>query len=253
MRKKLIAVLCAIVMTMCIAGCSGGGSMGESQTAQTVQGDTKTDAPIVTQPKNNLSAEEFETAVTKDVESAIASLAAEYETLAADINSYDKYVNNIEAVETFYVKALEDTDNLGVKLRQYCIDYAENVFASDRTNGQKYDDFEVMYDVVYEDARDDMYDEIYDGILKDAYDLFYDGILKDAYDSVGYGELSEVRTREYNSLSDVRSDVYEVCSDLGSDVYDFYSDVRGELYDGDLEKAQEKTADFQEDINKLRG
>ena len=154
MRKKLIAVLCAIVMTMCIAGCSGGGSMGESQTAQTVQGDTKTDAPIVTQSKNNLSAEEFETAVTKDVESAIASLAAEYETLAADINSYDKYVNNIEAVETFYVKALEDTDNLGVKLRQYCIDYAENVFASDRTNGQKYDDFEVMYDVVYEDARD---------------------------------------------------------------------------------------------------
>lgn len=252
MRKKLVMALCAAVMTLCIAGCSGGGAAGGNQAAESNRSDGKSAAAPASQPQGSIPAGELEAVVTADVESVVAALNAEYEVLATDIDAYEKYVGNVEAVEAFYAKTLEETENLGIRLRQYSVDCATAVFASDRTNGQKYDDFEVVYDIVYEDARDEIYDEIYDGILKNMYGLFYDGILKDAYDSVGYGEWSEVLSHEYDLWSDTCSDVYDAYSDLSSDIYGFYSDVRSELYGDDLERARKKTGDFQEDIDSLR-
>ena len=40
---------------------------------------------------------------------------------------------------------------------------------------------EVIYDSVYEDARDDIYDGIYEDLFGNLYDAYYDGILKDAH------------------------------------------------------------------------
>ena len=127
-------------------------------------------------------------------------------------------------------------------MREYSINYAEAIMASDKSNDDKYKDFEKLYDCIYDDAGNDIYDEIYDGILDDIYDDFYDGILDDAYDNGA----------PYDEWSDARSDVYDEWSDFRSDVYDFWSDMRSELWDDDIERAEEKIADFRKDIEKIK-
>ena len=180
-------------------------------------------------------------------------MKAEYEKIISDIDTYEKYLENTDKVEAFYKQIYEDTKQLCMRMREYSLNYAETIMASDKSNDDKYKDFEKLYDCIYDDAGDDIYDEIYDGILDDLYDDFYDGILDDAYDNgVPYDEWSDARSDEYDWWSDARSDVYDEWSDFRSDVYDFWSDMRSELWDDDVERAKEKIEDFQEDIEKLK-
>lgn len=204
-------------------------------------------------PEKQIGFEELNEAVSADVENTVSAIKSEYEKLAADIDTYEKYLENTDKVETFYQQAYENTRYLCTKMREYSINYAEEIMASDKTNDDKYKDFKELYDCIYDDAGDNIYDGIYDGVFRDMYNHFYDGILKDAYDNgASYDEWFDARSSEYDWWSDARSDIYDEWSDFRSDVYDFWSDMRSELWDGDIERAEEKMADFLEDIEKLK-
>ena len=203
--------------------------------------------------RKQVELEELDKVVSADVENTVSAIKLEYEKLVTNIDTYEKYLENTNKVETFYKQICEDTKNLCIRMREYSLNYAEAIMASDKSNDDKYKDFEELYDCVYDDAGDDIYDDIYDDILDDLYDDFYDGILDDAYDNgVPYDEWSDVRSNEYDWWSDARSDVYDEWSDFRSDVYDFWSDMRSELWDDDIERAEEKIADFRKDIEKIK-
>lgn len=197
--------------------------------------------------------EALEEKVIKDVEETISALTEEYNLLIAKIDTYEKYLESVETVEGFYAKVLAETESIFTRLQEYCVEYANVILTSDKENDEKYEDFDEMYDCVYEDACDEVYDEIYEGIMKDIYDTFYDGILDDAKDNADYGEWLDVRSNEYELWLDIRSDVYEEWLDSRSDIYEFWLDIRGEMWDDDSEKAQEIVEDFKEDIAKRIG
>lgn len=197
--------------------------------------------------------EELNKMVLGDVEDTIASIKAENEKLVTDIDTYNKYLENTDKMEAFYQQICNDVRLLCIRMREYSIQYAENIMRSDQSNDDKYDDLEELYDCIYDDAGDEIYDEIYEDIFDDLYDAFYDGILDDAYDNgAQYDEWLEALSDEYDWWLDARSDIYDEWSDFRSDVYDFWSDIRSELWDDDIEKAEEKIADFQDDIEKLK-
>ncbi len=203
--------------------------------------------------EKQIGLEELNEIIEKDVEDTISAIKSEYEKLTADIDTYEKYLENTDKIEVFYKYVLENTQDLCIKMREYSINYAEEIIATDQSNNDKYKDFEKIYDDIYDDAGDEIYDEIYDGILDDIYDDFYDGILDDAYDEgAPYDEWSDARSNEYDWWSDTRSDVYDEWSDFRSDVYDFWSDMRSELWNDDIERAKEKIVDFQKDIEKIK-
>lgn len=199
------------------------------------------------------SLEALEELINEEVEDKIAALSQEYEDLIAEINTYNKYKENVDKVEVFYNNVYIAHEELTVKLREYALAYAEMILNSDSSLDDKYDEMEEIYDVVYDGLGDELYDSIYDGILDDMYDDYYDGILDDAYDTVPYSEWSDLRSNEYDWWSDTRSDVYDDWSDFRSDVYDFYSDMRSALWDNDIEEATEEIEDFRADIIKLAG
>lgn len=263
MKKKLLLIplfcLCLIFTTSC------GKNQAESNDADNVtlpsqakDAPDNKDTPEIKDNTGDKAAKqtdfkEPDEAVSADVDNTISAMKAEYEKIITDIDTYEKYLENTDKVEAFYKQVYEDTKQLCIRMREYSLNYAEAIMTSEKSNDDKYKDFEKLYDCVYDDAGDDIYDEIYDGILDDIYDDFYNGILDDAYDNgAPYDEWSDARSDEYDRWSDTRSDVYDEWSDFRSDVYDFWSDVRSELWDDDIERAEEKIEDFQEDIEKLK-
>ena len=264
--KKFSILPVIVAMTMVLAACTGkpvtnevSGETVQAEEAVAVVEETKEaeEVPPVSEEEQSAvqagSLEELEEKVASDVEESIAALQEEYTALVTDIDSYEKYLESVETVEGFYAKVLNETQSLCVRMREYSLEYAQVILASDKENGDKYDDLEELYDCVYDEAGENIYDEIYDGILDDIYDDFYNGILDEAYEEAEYSEWSEARANEYDWWSDARSDVYDEWSDFRSEVYDFWSDLRGETWDDDMEKAWEVVEDFTKDIEKLKG
>lgn len=198
------------------------------------------------------SLDEIKTFAMNDVQNEINALTTEKEALILEINSYNLYKDNLKKVEDFYAKTLLTTENIGIKMREYSIVYAEFILNSDKSNDDKYDDLEEIYDVVYEDIGDMIYDEIYENTLDSLYDAFYDGILDDAYDTIEYKEWSDASSYAYDLWSDTGSDIYKAWSNATSDVYDFWSDVGSEIYGNDIEGANKEIQEFKDDINKLK-
>lgn len=194
------------------------------------------------------SFEAVEEAAMEDVALAVEALAGEYEEIMADVASYDAYLENVDRIEAFYEKAVEDTARLCLVLRERSANYAVLALRSDASGDAAYDSLEGLYDSIYEDAFERVYDEIYEGIFDDMYDSLYDGVLKGAYKSVPYDQWSDVVSEEYSWWSDARSDVYSEWSDARSDVYGLWSDLRGDVYSGKDEKAQKELDRFEEDI-----
>jgi len=207
---------------------------------------------VISNIKEIKTLEELEKIVLADVENVINNLNEEKNQLIADINSYEKYCDNIDKIEDFYNKVLITTQNLGIKMREYSVIYAEFIIASDRTNDEKYEDLDQIYDVIYDEFSEQIYDEIYDDLLEDMYDSFYDGVIDDAYDTIPYREWSDAGSKAYRMWSDTGSDVYREWSDAGSDVYRFWSDVSSEVYGEDIEGANEEIKDFKADIEKIK-
>lgn len=203
-------------------------------------------------PIEYTNAEELIDVAVKDAEDTVAALSAEYEQLKSEVNTYAKYLANINKIEAFYTKVCETNYSLCVRMCEYSLNYAEMIVGSDVSNDDKYDDLNELYDSIYDDIGDEIYDGIYDGILSDMYDDYYDGILDDAYDIAPYKEWSNARSDEYDWWSDTRSDVYGDYSDFRSDVYSFYSDVRSAVWRDDIEKAEKKIEKFRKKVDKLK-
>ena len=262
--KKFSILPVMVAMTVVLAACAGKPVANEvleetvqAEEAVAVEEETKEaeEVPQVSKEKSAVQAgslEELEEKVASDVEGSIAALQEEYTALVTDIDSYEKYLESVETVEGFYAKVLSETQSIFTKLQEYCVEYANLILASDKEHVEKYDDFDEMYDCVYEDACDEVYDEVYEGILDDIYDAFYDGILDDAKDDADYSEWLDARSNEYELWLETRSDVYEEWLDSRSDIYEFWLDIRGEMWDDDMEKAQEVVEDFKEDIEKRK-
>lgn len=215
MKKKLfIQLLCLCLFLMTACGKNNTISDNTSNVQDSSSIEETSESSDIKESKDNIN----------DVSEKQIGFEELNEAVSIDVENTDK-------VEAFYKQVCGDTQNLCIRMREYSINYAEAIMASDKSNDDKYKDFEELYDCIYDDAGDDIYDEIYDGILDDIYDDFYDGILDDAYDNGA---------------------PYDEWSDFRSDVYDFWSDMRSELWDDDIERAEEKIVDFQEDVEKLK-
>lgn len=189
--------------------------------------------------------------VEKDVEDTITAMENEYNQLKKDIDSYEKYTTNYTKVEDYYKKLGKNTDKLCTKLQQYSVNFAKMIMESNKSNDDKYDDFNDLYDCIYDDMSDEIYESIYNGILDNIYDDFYNGVLDVDYDNIGYKEWYETRSKEYKLWSNTRSDIYKKWSNLRSDVYGFWSDMRSALWNDDSEKANKKLDKYIQDVEKL--
>lgn len=208
--------------------------------------------PISVMAEEAQTIEELPDLIEKDIDDAVEKITSEFEQVKSENDTYEKYSQNHEQIEQLYEYIDKIDRELCIKLRERSVEYAKFIIASDKSDGDKYDDLEDLYDDVYDDAGDEVYDQIYDGILDDMYDEFYDGVLDDAYDSMEYKEWSDARSNEYKQWSDARSDAYEEWSDFRSDVYKFWSDVRSKTWSGDIEKAEKKISKFEDNIAKMK-
>lgn len=247
MKKFLTMVLIAGLIAS-FAAC-GQSSAGENTASKQNQKETQQFTGDIKVTVNSL--EELNTKVENDVDESLTTLEEEWTNFKSRIDSYEKYKSNIDDVEAFYAKVLEDTHQLCMRMYLYSLEYARFIMDSDRSFGEKYDDFDELYDTVYDDAGEDIFDAVYDGILSEMFKAFYDGILSDAYEDVPYGEWSEALSDEYDRWSDTNSDVYDEWSDMRSDIYDFCSDMHKEMWDKDQERAEKKYNDFLEDVQML--
>lgn len=235
--KRMLVIVLAIVMTIGLAACSGGQATVTDENNQKV---------------SIGSIEELTEIVDQDVVDTEATLRAEYDQLASEIDTYDKYVKNKEKVEAFYGTIHEETKDICIRMREYSIAYTEIVMKENETNDDKYDAMEDLYDIIYDDACGEIYDLIYDDLLGDMYDLIYDGVVSDGYDYTGYEQWSDTSSEAYDMWSDSLSDVYDEWSDALSDIYDFWSDVCGHIYDGGTEDIDEEIAKFREEIEEMK-
>lgn len=255
MKKKfciLLLGLCLVSSTACgnkVTSDNSDNTPISSQKEEIAESNNNTGDRETTQ----IVAEELDEVVAADIENTVASIKEEYEKLVMEIDTYDKYLENTDKMEAFYKLVCEENRLLCIRMREYSIAYAKAIIASDKSNDEKYDDLDKLYDCIYDDAGEDIFDEIYDDILDNIFDDFYDGLLDDAYDNgAPYAEWSDARSDEYHRWSDARSDVYSDWSDFRSDVYGFWSDMRSALWKDDIEKAEKEIEDFQADIEKLK-
>ena len=233
--KKIIALVLAAVVAFALAACSEPETVPEKEKAVTAG-----------------TIEELQEVIEKDVTDTAVELRAEYDDLAAQIDTYDKYIKDVEKVEAFYNKINEETKAICIRMREYSINYAEIVMDSNDTNEEKYDAMEDLYDCIYDDACGDIYDAIYEDLLGDMYDSIYEGVVSDGYDNAQYEEWSDASAAAYDMWSDCLSDVYDEWSDALSDIYDFWSDVYGDVYGGDEQSVGEEIAKFREEIEGLK-
>jgi len=231
--KKILVMFTVMVVAISMASC---GNTAASEANE----ETETEPTKVTLAPEVVDSEEsFGEAVLMEVDHVVVNLKEEHEKLTADIDTYDKFVKNVDKVEELYGRIYQDTVDLGIRLREHSADYVEAVISSGKSNDEMNEAMENLYECIYEDAGEAVYDGIYDGIMEDMYDAFYDGILEDGYDVAPYDDWLDTCSDEYDRWLDTSSDVYDAWQDSQSDIYDFWLDVEGEIWDGDMEKAQE--------------
>lgn len=269
MKKRIIALFLALTLIVSATACGAQTTTDANTTTDTsTEHDESTTETTDAQNEGTLESdsstensedaaepgtlETLEVDVMKDVENSVSTLKSEMETLVAEINSFDKYAENTDRMESFYTKVCNDSSLLGICLMEHAVTYAEYIINSDADFDDKYGNLDELYDVVYENAGDEFYDSIYDGILEDMYDIFYDELLDNAYDTVPYDEWLDARTNEYEWWLDTRSDTYEIWLDTRSDIYEFWLDLRNATFEKDTDQIAEIIDNFKEDINDLK-
>lgn len=276
--KKITALLLAIVMLLSLAACG----TETPQSTETQPGASGTEGPATdpstetTEPSSGTTTppestdkpaeysysidltgittlDELETRIEEHLTATIASLNAQWEALAAEIDTYDKYVANTEMVSDFYQTVIDETDLMCIMLYEYSAAYARMILDSDMSADDKYDAIDGINDCLYEDACDEINDEIYEGLLDDMNDYFYEGILNDAQGDVDYSDWYDVCSEEYSQWYDTASEVYGLYYDAASEIYSFYYDMAGEFYSRDYERAEKVYERFLEKIAKAKG
>lgn len=276
--KKIVALLLSIVMLLSLAACG----TGMPQSTETQPGASSTDAPATdpsagtmepssdatTPPKSTdnpaeysysidltgvTTLDEMEVRIEEHLAATIDSLNEQWEALATEIDTYEKYVENAERVSEFYETVIAETEQMCIMLYEYSSAYARMILDSDMSADDKYDAIDGINDCLYEDACDEINDEIYEGLLDDMNDYFYEGILNDAQDDVDYSDWYDVCSKEYSQWYDTASEVYGLYYDAASEIYSFYYDMASELYSRDYERAEKVYGRFLEKIAKAKG
>lgn len=248
--KKILYVLMSGIMMVSLCSCKEEKKDNDNKVIQEgmVNGD-------YVNLSSDITMEQLEELIDTDVAETIDAINGKWDSLKSEVNSYDKYLDNVNVVEAFYEGVYDDTRLLCIRLREYAYAYANLIVESDMSFDDMKDACGEIYDIIYDDACGEIYDEIYDNLLDDIYDYYYDGILDDAYDNEeyeSYEEWSEVLSDEYELWSETLSDVYSEYSDVMNDTYAFYSDLRRELHDEDMEETLEIIGDFKEVISDLK-
>ena len=257
--KKFWAISVATMMAVSMAACGSvleGAEGLENKLAQTAtrvekdqtkQKDSVTEREVVA-----ADLDELEGLVLADVDKTVNALKKDYEELLSEVDTYEKYVKNVELVEGFYENVSTETNSLCIRLREYSIDFSNMILNSDKSSGEKYNDWNILYECVYENAGNKIFDEIYNGILTDAFEDLYGGILTDGYADAEYNEWFAVTSAEYKMWSDTGSEVYNEWSDCLSDIFAFWSSASAEILLDDIDGAWEDVNEFAEDIEKLK-
>lgn len=276
--KKIIALLLAVAMLLSMAACGAetpqnndtqpGTSSTEAPATDPSAGTTEPSTEAATPPESTdkpadssytidltgiTTLEELETRIEEHLAATIASLNTQWEELATEIDTYEKYVENAERVSEFYQTVIDETDRMCIMLFEYSAAYARMILDSDMSADDKYDAIDGINDFLYEDACDEINDEIYEGLLDDMNDYFYEGILSDAQDDVDYSDWYDVCSKEYSQWYDTASEVYGLYYDAASEIYSFYYDMASELYGRDFERAEKIYERFLEKIAKAKG
>ncbi len=202
--------------------------------------------------RNASSIEELEIVVDAHVSECVQALFTEWEILSSDIDTFEKYTANVDAVEEFHSYIEDSASQILVMICEYGISYTEIILNTDASTKDKYKNFEDFKDCIYEDACDIVKEEIYEGLLKEIKDYYYDGIINDAKDDVKYSDWSDARGDTYGWWSDARGEVYGDWSDARGDLYSFYSDIRSELYSGDADGAFNELQDFMDKVARMK-
>jgi len=276
--KKIIALLLAVTMLLSLAACG----TETPQNSDTQPGTSNTDTPATdpsagtTEPSSEATTppettdkpadysysidltgittlEELEGRIEEHLAATNSSLNSQWEDLAAEINTYEKYVENTERVSEFYETVIAETDQMCIMLYEYSAAYARMILDSDMSADDKYDAIDGINDCLYEDACDEINDEIYEGLLDEMNDHFYEGILDDAQDDVDYSDWYDVCSEEYSQWYDTASEVYGLYYDAASEIYSFYYDMASELYGRDFERAEKIYERFLDKIAKAKG
>ena len=174
--KKIYALILAMIMVVSLTAC-GEKTVTEENTPSEVEESVDEKAIVEENTESVLEQnesqvdelDEFEEYVASDVEEVIDALLGALDELSAKIDSYEAYKDNVDMIETFYAETLEYTRLLCIQLREYSLSYVKEIMALDKPTDEKYDDMEMIYDCIYEDAGDDIYDEVYDGVLEEMY------------------------------------------------------------------------------------
>lgn len=133
--KKIVALLLSIVMLLSLAACG----TGMPQSTETQPGASSTDAPATdpsagtmepssdatTPPKSTdnpaeysysidltgvTTLDEMEVRIEEHLAATIDSLNEQWEALATEIDTYEKYVENAERVSEFYETVIAETE-----------------------------------------------------------------------------------------------------------------------------------------------
>ncbi|MBQ4648518.1 MAG: hypothetical protein IJB76_05090 [Clostridia bacterium] len=190
------------------------------------------------------SIDELEIIVDAHVSECIEALYAEWKTLSTDIDTFDKYMNSVDAVEEFHTHIENSASQILVMICNYGVSYADLILKSEASTKDMYKKFEDFKDCIYEDACEIVKGEIYEDLLTEVKKYYYDGIINDAKDSIKYSDWSDARGDTYGWWSDARGEVYGEWTDVRGDLYSFYSDIRSELYSGDIDDANDELQDF---------
>ena len=196
--------------------------------------------------------DELETHIEEHLDSLIKSLYSRWETLSIEIDTYEKYCENVTTVSAFYETVIDETHQMCILLFDYSAVYARMILDADMSNNEKYKAIDGINDCLY-DVCDEIHDEIYEGILDEMNDYFYEGILDDAQDRINYSDWYDVCSDEYSQWYDTSSEVYSIYYDAASDIYSFYYDLSGELYSGDMERTEKIYEKFLQKIDKAKG
>lgn len=215
-------------------------------------GRANTEATFDTALRTASSTEEMETVIETHVTECTQALWNEWETMAADTDTFDEYKENVDSIEAFHTHIEESASQILVMICDYGAAYAGMIIQSDSSPKDMYNDFEDFKDCLYEDACKIVKDEIYEDLLGEMKDYYYEGIIQDAKDSISYSEWSEARRDAYNWWSDARGEVYSSWSDTRGDLYSFYSDICSELYRGDTDGAADDLQNFKDKIAKMK-
>ncbi len=209
-------------------------------------GETVSDATFDTTVRTASTIEELESVVDAHVSECVQALRDEWDALAADIDTFDEYRNNADAIKEYHIHIEDSASQILTLICNYGASYAELILQSDSSNKDKYKDFEDFKDCIYEDACEIVKDEIYEDLLTDVKDYYYEGIIEDAEDNVEYSDWSDARGDAYGWWSDARGEVYGDWSEIRGDLYSFYTDMRSELYSGDSEGASDELQSFRD-------